>query len=194
MTRILLVLLCFTLLACSHNHPLTDHQHDHEHPLIAHEHSLINHTHEPVAYPDAKIIWEDPGQSVSDKQPIGIGKLTYEGLQQVWVLFSEPPIGLTVTDVPDPDGRSTIPISGWRLEERTLKISTYCTEKRRQPAAVALRYDCNGIPAARCCAMHAQIRRSGSFIEPSVHRPALSRNFKTQALLRELPIPLSYKK
>ena len=120
MTRILLVLLCFTLLACSHDHPLTDHQHDHEHPLIAHD---------PVAYPDAQIIWENPGQSVSDKQPIGIGKLTYEGLQQVWVLFSEPPIGLTVTDVPDPDGRSTIPISGWRLEERTLKISTYCTEE-----------------------------------------------------------------
>ena len=168
MTIRIYLLLLFTLLACSHNHPLTDHQHDHEHPLIAHEHSLINHTHDPVAYPDAQIIWEDPGQSVSDKQPIGIGKLTYEGLQQVWVLFSEPPIGLTVTDVPDPDGRSTIPISGWRLEGRALKISTYCTEET----------------AARCCATHARIRPSGSFIEPSVHRWH-SHEFERQRHFRE---------
>ena len=161
MTRILLVLLCFTLLACSHDHPLKDHQYeyqlpDHEHPLIAHEHSLINHTHEPVAYPNAKIIWEDPGQSVSDKQPIGIGKLTYEGLQQVWVLFSEPPTGLTVTDVPDPDGRSTIPISGWRLEERTLKISTYCTEETAAAGgggfAVRLQWHSGGALLRYACA------------------------------------------
>ena len=150
------IFLLLTLLACSHDHPLTDHQHDHEHPLIAHEYSLINHTHDPVAYPDAQIIWEDPGQSVSDKQPIGIGKLTYEGLQQVWVLFSEPPIGLTVTDVPDPNGRSTIPISGWRLEGRTLKISTYCTEETAAAGgggfAVRLQWPSGGALLRYACA------------------------------------------
>ena len=125
----LILLLLIPLFACSHERPLTDHQHDHEHTLIPHEHSLADHTHDSVEYPAANLIWDAPGVVVSDRQPIGIGRLTYDGAQQVWVVFSEPPIDLTVTDVPDPDNRPTIPILKWYLERRTLKIWTYCTNK-----------------------------------------------------------------
>ena len=129
----LILILSIPLFACSHEHPLTDHQHEHdhthEHPLIAHEHSLINHTHDPVEYPSAHIIWDDPGIAVSDRQPIGIGNLTYEGGQWILVVFSQPPIGLSVTDVPDPDGRPTIPVSRWHVEKRSLKILAYCTNE-----------------------------------------------------------------
>ena len=121
----LILLLLLPILACSE----TTRDTTHEHPLIAHEHSLINHTHDPVAYPAANLIWKEPQEFVSDKQPIGIGELTYDGQQQVWVIFSEPPIGLTVTDVPDPDNRPTIPINAWFLERCTLKIVSYCTEE-----------------------------------------------------------------
>ncbi|MDE0041236.1 MAG: hypothetical protein OXT74_04320 [Candidatus Poribacteria bacterium] len=62
---------------------------------MAHEHCLINHTHDLVEYPTAQFIWEDPW----------IGKLTYDGQQWILVVFSQLPIGLTVTDVPNSDNR-----------------------------------------------------------------------------------------
>ena len=140
LTFILTLSLLLALVACSHEHPLTDHQHEHdhshEHTLIAHEHNLTDHehdltdyTHDLVAYPAAQLIWDDPGVVVSDRQPIAIGRLTYEGSQWILVVFSQPPIGLTVTDVPDPDGRPTIPISRWHVEKRSLKILAYCTNE-----------------------------------------------------------------
>ena len=156
MKRLIILLLLLPLLACSHEHPLTDHQHDHEHTLIAHEHGLADHTHDPVDYATAKLIWDDPGISVSDRQPIGIGTLTYDGPQWILVVFSQPPIGLTVTDVPDPDGRPTIPISRWYLEKRSLKILTYCTEETAQAGfagiAVQLNWHSGGALLRYACA------------------------------------------
>ena len=162
----LILLLLLPLLACSHEHPLTDHQHDHEHThehtLIAHEHNLTDHehdlaehTHDPVEYPTAKLIFDDPGIGVTDKQPIGIGKLTYDGQQWILVVFSQPPIGLTITDVPDPDGRPTIPISRWYVEKRSLKILTYCTEETAQAGiggiAVQLKWHSGGALLRYAC-------------------------------------------
>ena len=148
----LILLLLLPILACSE----TTRDTTHEHPLIAHEHSLINHTHDPVAYPAANLIWKEPQEFVSDKQPIGIGELTYDGQQQVWVIFSEPPIGLTVTDVPDPDNRPTIPINAWFLERRTLKIVSYCTEETAAAGvggfAVRLQWHSGGALLRYACA------------------------------------------
>lgn len=153
--KCLILLLLLPLFACSHEHPLTDHQHDHEHTLIPHEHSLADHTHDPVEYPNAQLIWEDPWIGVTDRQPIGIGKLTYDGSQWILVLFSEPPIGLTVTDVPDPDGRPTIPILRWYVEKRSLKILTYCTEETAQAGiggiAVQLKWHSGGALLRYAC-------------------------------------------
>ena len=150
------IFLLLPLLACSHEHPLTDHQHDHEHTLIAHEHGLADHTHAPVEYPAAHIILTEPWTAATDKQPIGIGNLTYEGGQWILVVFSQPPIGLTVTDVPDPDGRPTIPISEWRVEKRSLKILTYCTEETAQAGiggiAVKLKWHSGGALLRYACA------------------------------------------
>ena len=152
----LLLLLILPILACSHEHPLTDHQHDHEHTLITHEHSLADHTHDPVAYPAAKLIFDDPGIGVTDRQPIGIGRLTYDGQQWILVVFSQPPIGLTVTDVPDPDGRPTIPISRWHVEKRSLKILTYCTDAAAKAGvggiAVQLKWHSGGALLRYACA------------------------------------------
>ena len=162
----LILLLLLPLLACSHEHPLTDHQHEHEHThehtLIAHErnltdheHDLAEHTHDPPAYPTAKLIFDDPGVAVTDRQPIGIGKLTYDGQQWILVVFSQPPIGLTITDVPDPDGRPTIPISRWYVEKRSLKILTYCTEETAQAGiggiAVQLKWHSGGALLRYAC-------------------------------------------
>ncbi len=128
MKRLILLLL---LAACSHEHPLTDHQHEHthEHTLIAHDHNLADHDHDPIAPPEVHIIWEDPAQVSSDIEPFGIGELEPFGgthVAQVW--FSQHPIGLTVKNVPDPYDRPTIPINGWFLGNRRLKIFTHCSQ------------------------------------------------------------------
>ena len=132
----LILLLLIPLFACSHEHPLTDHQHDHEHTLIAHEHNLTDHehdlaehTHDPAAYPGAYIVWEDTELVYTDKDDFGIGELDpFGGRYAINFIFSKPPIGLTVTNVPDPYGLPTIPINGWALVDRSLAILTRCSQ------------------------------------------------------------------
>ena len=170
MKRLILLLLT-SLFACSHERPLTDHQHDHEHTLIAHEHNLTDHeheladhTHEPVEYPTATLILEEPGIRVSERQPIGIGKLSYDGQQWILVVFSQPPIGLTVTDVPDPDGRPTIPISSVCGKAVTEDIDVlYRGNGASRIGGIAVKLKWHS--GARCCATRAQSgRRRGTFI------------------------------
>ena len=105
--RISMFLLIFlTLLACSHEHPLTDHQHDH-----THDHDLPDQWFKyPHTLPFTYIVDINPPMTGEGVPKIGFLTANTRTRQVVTIDFSRPPQGLTITDVPDPAGFAVTPL------------------------------------------------------------------------------------
>ena len=150
----LILLLLIPLFACSHEHPLTDHQHDHEHPLNdhdhQHEHGLSEHEHHllfPQGLPFTYILSVDPPLAGPGVHKFGVLTRTEHDMQPVYIDFSTEPKNLTLTDIYYPGEHSTpvehvglsISHSSWAYINRA-RVWTDCSDPEHE-GYIAFRID-----------------------------------------------------
>ncbi len=119
MKRLILLLLAA---ACGHEHP-----HDHVIPGVIDD---LN-----TAY----IKKTDP--AVKGDSRVKYGNLLgndYLETDYIRVFFSRPPHGLTVKDMPDPEGRPVIPLKEWTLSGPTLYLNAPCFEQKKAGGVVSV--------------------------------------------------------
>ncbi len=96
----LLLLLILPILACSHEHPPTEHQHNLPDQWFKYPDTL------PFTY----IVDINPPMRGASDLKLGLLTSSTRTKQVVTVDFSRPPQGLTINDVPDPAGFAVTPI------------------------------------------------------------------------------------
>ena len=114
----LLLLLLLPLLACGHEHPLTDHQHEYELPDNNHEFLL------PESLPFAYITRVDPPLTGLGYHKFGVLKPAATGGARVTIDFSKEPQNLTFTNKHHPMAPTTA-ILGWGFRGSAGKTHYY---------------------------------------------------------------------
>ena len=141
----LILLLLLPLLACSHEHPLTDRQHDHNH-----EYELADHNHHypfPDGLPFAYILSVDPPLAGPGVHKFGVLTRTEHDMQPVYIDFSTDPKNFTFTNIYYPGEHSTpvehvdlsISHSSWAHINRA-RVWTDCSDPEHE-GYIAFRLD-----------------------------------------------------